>query len=53
MFGLSPATLKKQLDDQLKKFIRSTTPEQLMAESDGPMVGSVALQIIRGQQEPF
>ena len=33
------AILKEQLDDQLEKFIRSTSPERLMAESDAPMVG--------------
>ena len=35
VFGVAPAILKKQLD----KFIRSTSPERLMAESDAPMVG--------------
>ena len=53
VFGVAPPILKEQLDDQLEKFIRSTSPEPLMAESDAPMVGSIALQIIRGQQESF
>ena len=35
MFGVAPAILKEQLE----KFIRSRSPEQLMAESDAPMVG--------------
>ena len=35
VFGVAPAILKEQLE----KFIRSTSPEQLMAESDAPMVG--------------
>ena len=39
VFGVAPAILKEQLDDQLEKFIRSTSPERLMAESDAPMVG--------------
>ena len=39
LFGVAPAILKKQLDDQLEKFIRSISPEQLIAESDAPMVG--------------
>ena len=37
MFGVAPAILKEQLDDQLEKFSRSTSPERLMAESDAPM----------------
>ena len=53
VFGVAPAILKNQLDDQLEKFIRSTSPERLMAESDAPMGGGVALQIIRGKQGPF
>ena len=54
VFGGAPAILKEQLDDQLEKFIRSTSPERLMTESDVPMVGGcVALQIFRGQQGPF
>ena len=54
VFGVAPAILKEQLDDQLEKFIRSTSPERLMAENDAPIWwGSVALQIIRGQQGPF
>ena len=32
------SNLKEQLDAQLEKFIRSTSPERLMAESDAPMV---------------
>ena len=52
-FGVAPAILKEQLDDLLEKFILATSPERLIAESDAPMVGSVALQIIRGQQGPF
>ena len=39
VFDVAPAILKEQLDDQLEKFIRSTSPERLMAESDAPMVG--------------
>ena len=39
VFGVAPAILKEQLDDQLEKFIRSTSPERLMTESDAPMVG--------------
>ena len=39
VFGVSPAIMKEQLDDQLEKFIRSTSPERLMAESDALMVG--------------
>ena len=38
VFGVAPTILKEQLDDQLEKFIRSTSPERLMAESDAPMV---------------
>ena len=38
VFGVTPAILK-ELNDQLEKFIRSTSPERLMAESDTPMVG--------------
>ena len=36
---VAPVILKEQLDDQLEKFMRSTSPERLMAESDAPMVG--------------
>ena len=39
VFGIAPAILKGQLDDQLEELIRSTSPERLMAESDAPMVG--------------
>ena len=39
VFGVAPTILKEQLDDQLENFIRSTSPERLMAESDAPMVG--------------
>ena len=39
VFGVAPTILKEQLDDQLEKFIRSTSPERLMTESDAPMVG--------------
>ena len=43
VFGVAPSILKEQLDDQLddqlEKFIRSISPERLMAESDAPMVG--------------
>ena len=42
VFGVAPAILKEQLDDQLEKFIRSTSPERLMAETDAPMVLRVA-----------
>ena len=30
LFGVAPAILKEPLDDQLEKFIRSTSPERLM-----------------------
>ena len=39
VFGVAPVILKEQLNDQLVNFIRSTSPEQFMAESDAPMVG--------------
>ena len=39
VLGVAPAILKEQLDDKLEKSIRSMSPEQLMAESDAPMVG--------------
>ena len=39
VFGVAPAILKEQLDDQLEKVLRSTSPERIMAESDAPMVG--------------
>ena len=39
VFGVVPAILKEQLDDQLEKFIRSTSPQRLIAESDAPVVG--------------
>ena len=39
VFGVAPAIMKDQLDDQLEKFIRSTSLERLMADSDAPMVG--------------
>ena len=39
VYGVAPAVLNEQLDDQLEKFILSTSPERLMAESDAPMVG--------------
>ena len=29
VFGIAPAILKEQLEDQLEKFIRSTSPERL------------------------
>ena len=32
-FGVAPAILKEQLDDQLEKFICSTSPERLMAKA--------------------
>ena len=38
--GVAPAILKEQLEDQLEKVIRSTSPERLMAESDASMVGA-------------
>ena len=31
VFGVAPAILKEKLDDQLEKFIRSTSPERLMS----------------------
>ena len=37
-FCVAPAIMREQLDDQLEKFIRSTSPERLMEESDAPMV---------------
>ena len=49
VFGVAPAIL----DDQLEKFICSMSPERLRTESNVPSMGSVALQITRGQQEPF
>ena len=39
VFGVAPAILKEQFDDQLENIIRSTSPERLMAKSDVPMVG--------------
>ena len=39
VFGVAPAIQKEQLNDQLEKFIRSTSPERLMTESDPPMAG--------------
>ena len=42
VFGVAPAILKEQLDDQLERFIRSTSPERLMAESDAHMVGGTS-----------
>ena len=48
--ALQTAILKEKMDDQLEKFIRSTSPERLMGENDAHMVGRVALQCIRGQQ---
>ena len=39
VFGVASAILKEQLDDQVEKFIRSTSPERLMAESDDTMMG--------------
>ena len=38
VFGVAPEILKEQLDDQLEKFIRFTSPTQLIVESDAPMV---------------
>ena len=49
VFGVAPAILKEQLHDQLEKFTRSTSHERLMLL----WRGSVALQIIHGQQGPF
>ena len=53
MFGVAPAIPKKQLYDQLGNFIRTTLHEQLMAESDVPMVGQRRATVIRGQQKQF
>ena len=54
VFGVALTIMKEQLDDQLEKFIRYTLPERLMTESDAHIWwGSVALQIILGQQGPF
>ena len=39
VFGVTSAILEEQLDDQLETFIRSTSPERWMAESDAPMAG--------------
>ena len=36
---MAPGALKEQYDDVLEDFIRSTTPERLLVESDAPMVG--------------
>ena len=38
VFGVAPAILKEQLDDQLERFIRFTLPERLMTESYSPMM---------------
>ena len=38
VFGVASAILKEQPGDQLEKFIRSTSPERLMTQSDAPMV---------------
>ena len=35
VFGVAPANLKEQLE----RFIRSTSPERLMTESEAPMMG--------------
>ena len=54
MFGVAPAILKEQLDDQLEKFIRSTSPERLMAESDAPMVGGASrYKLSMGSRDRF
>ena len=42
VFGVAPAILKEQLDDQLEKFIRSTSHERLMDEGDAHMVGGAS-----------
>ena len=39
VFGVAPAILKEQADDQLEMFIRSTSPKRLMDESNTHMVG--------------
>ena len=39
VFGVAPVIVKEKLNDQLEKFIRSTSPERLMAGSNAPMVG--------------
>ena len=39
VFGVAPVILREQMDDQLERFIRSTSPERLMAESDADMAG--------------
>ena len=39
VFDVAPPIPKEQLDDQLEKINRSTSPERLMGESDAPMVG--------------
>ena len=53
MFGVAPAILKEQLDDQLGTFIRSTSPERLMAESDAPMVGASRYKSSVGSRDRF
>ena len=35
VFGVAPAILKEQLDDQLEKFIRSTSPIMIGITIDG------------------
>ena len=45
VFGVAPAILKEQLDDQLDKFIHSASSELLMAESDA--IKCVTLHIMR------
>ena len=46
VFGVAPAIPKEQLDDQLEKFIRSTSPERLMAKRVVAING-VSLHIMR------
>ena len=53
VFGVAPAILKEKLDDQLEKFISSTSPERLMAESDAPMVGEHRCKSAVGSRKRF
>ena len=45
VYGVAPAILKEQLDDQLEKFIRSTSPERLMATNHPWAAGNVLKRI--------
>ena len=51
VLGVASEILKEQLDDQLEKFIRSTSSKRLLAESDAPIMGNVGRQVTGGQQK--